>query len=167
MEERPRKAYLIPGGEFGAIGWPFLPKSAAEFTLDRREVTGDQQMCVLSYRIPAERTSIVMSVNGASVPLAYHGLTDAVCTTGEVHRLQIVTDIGKGPAQVNGTRLVNVGMELDIRYAPYAIAAASYILPSHAVLKGLFHTTLTRADIDFGNYRKYDVTSNIRFDDVR
>jgi hypothetical protein len=167
IEQRVKKGYLIPGGEFGAISWPFLPKSAAEFALDHREVVGGQTVCVLSYIVPSGRTNIVMGVNGASVPLAYHGVIEAVCDTGEIHRLEIVTDIGKGPGRVNGTRLVNVGMELDIRYAPYSIAGVSYLLPSHAILKGLFHTTLTRADIDFDNYRKYEVNSNISFDDVR
>jgi hypothetical protein len=53
------------------------------------------------------------------------------------------------------------------QYAPYSIAKVSYILPSHAVLKGVFDTTLMRADIDFHDYRKYEVRSNLSFDDVR
>lgn len=167
MDQRVKKGYLIPGGEFGAISWPFFPKGAAEFALDHRDVAGDRTVCVLSYSVPSGRTNMVMSVNGARVSLAYHGVIEAVCDTGEIHRLEIVSDIGRGPGRVNSTRLINVGMELDIRYAPYSIAGVSYLLPSHAVLKGLFHTTLTRADIDFDNYRKYEVNSNIRFDDVR
>ncbi len=167
MDQRVKKGYLIPGGEFAAMNKPFSPKSAAEFTLDHREIAGGQVVCFLNYRVPTERTTIVMGVNGAKIPLGYHGVIEAVCDTGEIHRLQIVTDIGKGPGRINGKNLVDVGMELDIRYAPCNIAEASYLLPSHAVLRGLFYTTLTRADIDFHNYRKYEVRSNITFDDVR
>jgi hypothetical protein len=167
MDQRVKKGYLTPSGEFGAMDEPFSPKSAAEFALDHRETAGGQAMCFLSYRVPTERTTIVMGVNLAKVPLGYHGVIEAVYDTGEIHRLQIVTDIGKGPGRINGKNLVDVGMELDIRYAPYSISEASYLLPSHAVLKGLFYTTLTRADIDFHNYRKYEVRTNITFDDVR
>ena len=85
-----------------------------------------------------------MGVNGAKIPLGYHGVIEAVCDTGEIHRLQIVTDIGKGPGRINGKNLVDVGMELDIRYAPYSIAEASYLLPSRAILRGVL-TQLSRA----------------------
>src|SRR5580692_9796501 len=34
MDQRVKKGYLTPGGEFGAMNGPFSPKSAAEFVLD-------------------------------------------------------------------------------------------------------------------------------------
>jgi len=59
-----------------------------------------------------------------------------------------------------------VGMQLDVFYEPVRVGENEFLLPHHAVLTGLFGKTLTRADIEFSEYRKYISNSTITFDPV-
>ena len=167
LEKRVKKGYLIPGGEFVALNRVFDPKAAADLTFDHREAGNDRTGCVFRYQVPVARTNIGMSVNGEQVPLGYRGFIDSDCETGEVRRVRVATDPGFAHLGRDGKRVIPVGEQLDIRYEPVEISGNHYLLPSHAVLTGLFNTALTRADIDFTNYRKYSSSSNVSFDDVR
>lgn len=164
LEQRVKKGYYIPGGEFAAMSWVFDPKAAAVFTFDRRETREGHASCLFRYEIPVERTNMVMHVNGESVPLGHQGSVDADCETTEVRLVRIASDPGVAHF---GKRLIPVGLQLEVRYEPIEIGGTRYLLPSHAVLTGLFNTGLTRADLDFSNYRKYSSNSTISFDDVR
>ena len=164
LEKRVKKGYLIPGGEFAALNRLFDPKGAADFTFDHREVRNDRAVCVFRYQVPLARTNLIMGVNGEKVPLGHRGFIDADCETGEARRVRIATDPGVAHF---GKRAIPVAVQLDILYEPVEIDGNHCLLPSHAVLTGLFYKTLTRADIDFTNYRKYSSISNILFDDVR
>jgi hypothetical protein len=167
LEKRVKKGYLIPRGEFAALNRIFDPKAAADFTFDHREADNDRAVCVFRYQVPVARTNIVMGVNMEKVPLGYRGFIDADCQTGEARRVRIASDPAFAHFGTDGKRAIPVGMQLDIRYERVEISGNRYLLPSHAVLTGLFNKTLTRADIDFTNYRKYSSSSNISFDDVR
>lgn len=168
LDQRVKKGYLIPGGEFGTMGRIFEPKVAAEFSMDHRETLDGRAMCVLKYTVPTERTNVIMGGNGAKAVLGYHGYVDADCETAEVRRVRVVTDRGKLPRNPSkGASLIDVSMELDVSFRPVAISGTSYLLPGHAALTGLFATVLTRAEIDFHDYRKYEVSSAVSFDDVR
>ena len=164
LEQRVKKGYFLPGGEFAALSWVFDPDAAAEFTLDHRETHNGRALCVFHYRIPVERTNATMGVNGEKVPLGHQGFVDADCETGEVHRVRYATD----PAIAHsGKRRIPVGTRLDVQYEPIEIGGNQFLLPSHAVLTGQFNTRLTRADIDFSNYRKYSSNSTILFDEAK
>ncbi len=164
LEQRVKKGYYTPGGEFAAMSWVFDPKPAAEFTFDHRETREGRPFCVFRYQVPIERTNIILTVNLEKVPLAYKGSVDADCETAEVHAVRIATDPGVAHF---GKRQIPVGLQLEVRYEPIEIGGNRYLLPSHAKLAGLFNTGITRADLDFSNYRKYSSNSTISFDDVR
>lgn len=164
LEQRVKKGYYTPGGEFAAMSWVFDTKAAAEFTFDHRETREGRAFCVFRYQVPVERTNIIMNVNLEKVPLGYQGSVDADCETAEVHAVRIATDPGVAHF---GKRRIPVGLKLEVRYEPIEIGGNRYLLPSHAELAGLFNTGITRADLDFSNYRKYSSNSTISFDDVR
>ena len=45
------------------------------------------------------------------------------------------------------------------------VGSNAFLLPQDAVEIGIFGKTLTKAEIKFQQYRKYDSSSNITFDD--
>jgi|SRR5579871_976977 len=158
LEQRVKKGYLTPGGEFAAMSRVFDPKAAADFTFDHRETREGHPFCVFRYQVPLERTNIKMHVNLEVVPVGYKGSVDADCETAEVHTVRIATDPGIAHF---GKREIPVGLKLEVRYEPIEISGNGYLLPRHADLTGLFNTRLTRADLDFSNYRKYSSNSTI------
>jgi hypothetical protein len=162
LERRVKEGYLLPGGEFGALAWVFDLKANPEFTLDHREtnVLG-RAICVFAYRIPLERTNITFHVDSARVRLGHRGLIHADCDSSEVLRVQIATDPG---VTYRNNRPLPVGMKLDVVYETTRIGDSEFLLPRTAELTGLFNTTLTRGDIGFTRYRKYETNSTVTFD---
>ncbi len=64
-----------------------------------------------------------------------------------------------------GTILKVIGTQLDLRYAPASIGGHEFLLPQQAVEVAPFGKTLTKMEMQFRDYRKYDSSSNITFDD--
>jgi hypothetical protein len=163
LEERIKKGYFRPGGEFGtSLMKIFDPKAAAEFEWDREESIDGVRTCVFRYRVPLETSTQVMHSDGDNVKMAHHGFVFADCDTAAVRRIQIVTE----PASVfrDGRRLA-LGMQADIRYRPTVIASKEFLLPHRAEEIVRFDQTLTKVEIQFQQYRKYESSSNITFDD--
>ncbi len=163
LEERIKKGYFRPGGEFGtSLMKIFAPKAAAEFEWDREESIDGVRTCVFRYRVPLETSTQVMHSDGDNVKMAHHGFVFADCDTAAVRRIQIVTE----PASVfrDGRRLA-LGMQADIRYRPTVIASKEFLLPHRAEEIVRFDQTLTKVEIQFQQYRKYESSSNITFDD--
>lgn len=70
------------------------------------------------------------------------------------------------PAAVKqGGRDIALGYELDVRFAFTAIAGQEFLLPRIAESTALFDKTLTKAEVKFQQYRKYDTNSTITFGD--
>ncbi len=154
LEKRIRKGYFRPGGEFGtALRWIFDPKAAAEFNWDHD--------CVFRYRVPEPTSTYVMRADADYVRMAHHGFVTADCSSGMVTRIQIETE----PASVirRGSK-VALGMQLDVRYGVASVASKEFLLPREAVEIGHFGKTLTKAEIQFGDYRRYEANSKITFD---
>ena len=93
--------------------------------------------------------------------LGHSGFIHADCDSAAVLRVQVASDLG---AAYSGR--IPVGMKLDVYYEPARIGESEFLLPHHAVLTGLYDNILTRADIEFSAYRKYDSNSTITFDPV-
>ena len=164
LDKRTKKGYYIPNGEFGAIAWVLGPNADGDYTFERRFTAGGRELCSFSYRLPLERTNAAIYVNGNRVPLSHHGSVDADCNTAEVRAIHFENDPGEAKV---GRRRVLVGMRLDADYEEVVIGGTRYLLPRRATLVGRFHTQLTRADIEFTNYRKYTTDATITYDDVR
>ncbi len=162
-DKRVKRGYWTPGGEFGSsLLYIFGPKVAAEFTWDHEESAGDARSCVFRYHVPVATSSLVINADMDHVKVAHGGFVTADCNTGAVMRFQLKTE----PASVKrGGRDIAIGMELDLRYAMTAIGSGEFLLPQHAIEMAPFGPTETKAEIDFRDYRKYEASSNIVFDD--
>ncbi len=154
--------YFRPGGEFGtALKSIFDSKADAEFNWDHEEPDGGQRLCVFRYRVPQATSMRGLQVDSDKVVFAYHGFVYANCESGAVMRIQIETE----PAAVTrkGRRLA-VGTQLDLRYRPTAIGTKEFLLPQSAEEVSRFGQTLTRAEIQFQKYQKFQADSKIIFD---
>lgn len=162
-EKRVKKGNWTPGGEFGSsLRLIFQPRAAAEFVWDHEETSAGKRVCVFRYRVPLATTTYEIQADLDHVKMGHHGFVTAECDTGAVRRIRIETD----PASVKRHgEDVAIGMRLDLRYAPVSIGSSEFLLPEQAVEIAPFGKTLTKAEIRFEQYRKYDSTSNITFDD--
>jgi hypothetical protein len=162
LAKRLRKGPFRPGGEFGSrLRHIFVPIAQAQFTWDRTEEIGGRRTCVFRYRVAEETSTLAMEVNAQSITLAHHGFVHADCETGSVLRIEIETD----PAWAwMGGRRNEVGAQVDLRYGMVSIGAKEFLVPLEAVEIARFGPTLSKADIKFLNYRKYDADSSIKFD---
>jgi hypothetical protein len=162
MEKRVKKGYFIPGGEFGSsLRKIFDPQAAAQFAWDHEESIAGKRSCVFRYRVPVATTTMVINADADHVKMAHHGFVSADCDTGTVTRIQIETE----PASVTRHgQQVAIGMQLDVRYGPTMIASKEFLLPQQAVEIAPFGKTLTKAKIEFQQYRKYESNSSITFD---
>jgi hypothetical protein len=163
LEKRVKKGYFTPGGEFGSsLQMIFTPKAAAEFEWDHEESMAGKRSCVFRYRVPVATTTLVINADADHVKMAHHGFVSADCDTGMVARIQIETE----PAYVKRIgRKIAIGMQLDVRYGPATIASKEFLLPQQAIEIAPFGKTLTKAEIEFQQYRKYESNSSITFDD--
>lgn len=162
-EKKVKRGYWTPGGEFGSsLLTIFAPKVAAEFEWDREEVSAGTRSCVFRYRVPVTTSDYVIQADLDHVKMAHRGFVTADCETGGVTRIQMETE----PASVKrGGRDLAIGMQLDLRYGPTKIGGKEFLLPREAVEIAPFGKTLTKVEIQFRDYRKYDSSSNITFDD--
>ncbi len=162
-EKGVKKGYFIPHGEFGtSLRWIFDPKAAAEFEWDHEEASAGKRSCIFRYRVPVATTTYTMRADADRVKLAHHGFVTADCDTAAVTRIQIETD--RASVRRNGQNLT-IGMQLDLRYGPTTIADREFLLPLEAVEIAPFGRTLTKVQIQFRQYRKYEASSNIIWDD--
>jgi hypothetical protein len=163
LEKRVKKGYFTPKGEFGsALRWIFDPKAQASFEWDGVEDSGGVRVCVFRYQVAKETTTVIMQADRNRVPLGHHGVVAADCETGAVMRFQMESEIGA--VQRHGHDLA-VGSKLEARYGSVAIGDREFLLPQSAVEVAVFGQSLTKAEIAFGHYRKYDTSSIIKFDD--
>jgi hypothetical protein len=164
LEKRVRKGYFRPGGEFGtALLWIFDPKAAAEFEWDHEERSADERSCVFRYRVAAATSTLWMTADLDHVRLGHKGFVEADCETGALRRIHIESE----PASVtrSGEKFA-IGVQLDVRYGLATIASREFLVPQQAVEIAPFGKTLTKAEIQFQQYRKYDSSSSITFDDA-
>jgi hypothetical protein len=162
LGRRLKKGYFQPGGEFGSrLRKIFEPDQDAEFLWDRDEQIGGRRACVFRYRIPEATSTMAMQVDLESVTLGHHGFVHADCETGTVLRIEMETD----RAWVHlGGRRSEIGAQVDLRYGTVTISGKEFLVPLEAVEIARFDRSLTKADIKFKNYRKYDADSSIKFE---
>jgi len=162
-EKGVKKGYFRPGLEFGtSLRQIFNARAAAQFEWDHEESSSGERSCVFRYRVPLETTTYMMVADADHVKLAHHGFVTSDCDTGAVTRIQIETE----PASVRRMgRDVEIGVQLDVLYGPVRIGEKEFLLPTQAVEIARFYKTLTKVELEFRDYRKYDSNSTIVFDD--
>jgi len=163
-EKRVKQGYFNPGGEFGtAFRWIFDPKVKAEFVWDHAEGVGTKRVCVFRYSVAASASTMIMHADLDRVPMGHRGFVHANCDTGMVLRIHIETD----PAFVQRRgKPVAVGTKLDVGYGLTTIASKEFLLPQEAEEVAIFDKTLTKAKIEFQQYRKYESNSTIHFEET-
>jgi hypothetical protein len=164
-EERIKRGnYFTPGGEFGAMEWVFNSSARADFEFAREDSGAAERLCVFRYRIPLERTNAIFNINQQQVRAAHAGFVHVDCASAEIRRIEVETE----PASAQfGENRVPIAIRLDIRYAKTRIADAEFLLPREAELTGRFNATLTRAQIQFEDYRKYEASTTITFEEPK
>lgn len=162
LEKRIHKGYFRPSGEFGtSLTRIFDPKAAAEFEWDHEENNDGVHSCVFRYRVPLATSTLIMASEEDRVKMAHHGFVSADCEAGAITRIQIETE----PASVvRDWRDLAIGVQIDVSYRPTTIADKEFLLPQRAIETARFGNTLTKVEIEFTQYRKYDSSSNITFD---
>jgi len=60
---------------------------------------------------------------------------------------------------------IAIGMMLDVTYRRIAIGDKEFILPERALETAAFGKSVTKSELTFDRYHKYDSSSDIRFDD--
>ncbi|SPE43454.1 conserved exported hypothetical protein [Candidatus Sulfopaludibacter sp. SbA3] len=162
LEKRIKQGYFTSGGEFGSkLQQIFDPKANAEFQWDHEEQSTGKRSCVFRYNVPLATTNMVMQVNLQYIKLGYHGFVYADCDSGAVTRFQMESDV---PTIKEHGHDIKIGSQIEVRYGLVIIGAKEFLLPLEALSIGRFHTTLTKAEIRFQEYRKYDSSSTITFD---
>jgi hypothetical protein len=157
-----KPGYFLPSGEFGtALGYIFDPKAAAQFEWDHAEQGGAQQVCVFRYRVSASESTIVMYSDGEQTYLGHHGIIYADCKSAMPTRRHIESE----PASVRrGIFKVALGWHIDVRYAMTPIGERKFLLPQNAEEIVRFGNSLTKVEIQFQQYRKYESNSTVTFD---
>jgi len=154
--------YLTPGGEFASMLLKiFDPKAHAEFQWDHDE-TDAAHTCVFRYNVPQASSTEVIQADRDRVQVGHRGLVWANCDTGAVTRFQLESDIGE---VVRIGRRMQVGFRTEVRYEPTTIGSQEFLLPQSATVTSLFYKTWTKVEILFQQYRKYDASSTVKFDE--
>jgi len=139
-------------GEFGSmLKGVFDPKVNANFVWDRRE--GNQ--CIFRYSVDKATSSLTVRTKSEHFTIAHHGSIYADCETGMVLRLTSESIPGGSP----------FAFRTEIQYAPADIAGHTFLLPLTVENLSVNGKTLTKADLRFENYRKYDASTSIHFED--
>jgi hypothetical protein len=159
LEKRIKGGYFKGYGQFGsALQNIFAVQANARFEWDH----GESGTCVLRYRVDRSSSTIVITADLDKVRLGHRGMVWANCESGAVTRF--VTETDQGEVRRAGRR-VPLGYRLDVVYSPTTIGSTEYLLPESAVQTALFYKTWTRAEIQFRQYRKYDASSSIKFEE--
>jgi len=149
-------------GEFGTrLFAVFDPRSHAEFkwkgwgTLRRRKVAR------FSYRIVQEHTSFLIQYGPDSkgpnaIVVPYHG---EVLVDAETHMVLRLTQT----AEIPSTFPISAN-DSWVEYDYADVGGKSFLLPTHAYSKTRSGRFVAENNIDFRDYRKFQIESNITFD---
>lgn len=139
------------GGEFALLGHIFGTKAQAEFAFERQE----HDVCVFRYHVPETTAPFVVSMGRLPVRLGHGVEVFSVCATGVVTRVDAASD--KEPDK-------GIEMRTSIRFAPVDIGGKTFQMPQTAEDISRVGNNLTKADVTFSGYRKYDSSSSVHFE---
>ncbi len=158
-----RKGYWIPAGSLGN-------RSCLSSRRRRRQSFGGITRSRLArgvdafFNIPyrTRPTTYEIQADADHVRLGHSGFVTADCETGEILRMQMRTEPG---SVKRGIANLEIGLNLYVRYGPVTIGGQEFLLPQDSSQMSSFGKTVTRVEIRFSDYRRFDSSSSIRFDD--
>ncbi len=151
-QARIAKGYTRTSGEFGTLMRSvFRPESKARFEWRSRA----DNVCAFNYEILVENSTMTITTGTKRIPLAFGGTVYANCDTGKITRINAVS---------RGVR-PDEALSADVDYGPTKIGDREFFLPIRAVSTSRHGNTVTKAEIKFTNYRKYDAASTLKFDE--
>ena len=153
-------------GEFGGLMVEIMdPGREATLEWDRWEVLRGRRMAVLRYSVDQKHSSYCLRVPVTAaqpqewtITIAHHGFVYVDPQTGAIGRLISYGGDVPTPFPINAS-----GDVLD--YAEFSIAGNRFVLPLRAVSYQRTQRRETREEIEFSEYRKFESTSNVRFDE--
>jgi len=146
-------------GEFGSILRSiFLPRTEAEFAWQDWFTLRGKRMHVYGYRVRAFKSSYHVEVPEKSLDLVtgYHGLIFIDSENHFVHRITLHAD--EIPLSFP---IQDISITLDYDYT--RIGDADYLLPLQFELRSREGAQVIRNEVDYGNYRKFNVVSVITY----
>jgi hypothetical protein len=158
-----KKGYgtLTSSGEFGGmLRQVFDPFANAEFTWDHDGIEEGRNLCSFRYNVLRANSRYRVGDRDDHLTVAHHGVVHADCNTGAVMRIQMASE--SRPVTRSGHEVV-FSSQVDVRYRPASIGATEFLLPDSAETIIRSDATLTRAEIQFRNYHKFQADSKIVF----
>ncbi|HEY1758991.1 MAG TPA: hypothetical protein VGG72_26700 [Bryobacteraceae bacterium] len=136
-------------------GWIFGPHVNTRFDWSRWETRAGRRVAVFSFQVPPSVSTHPLANEEKSFLVGYHGLIFADPATGDMARLEAAMDPPKDfPFQEDA---------FEIDYGQVDIAGQQFLLPVNSVGWVREGKTLTRNDIEIGQYRKYGAAATVTF----
>jgi hypothetical protein len=138
---------IVPASIFG-------PLAQAQFAWNRWETLEGRRMAVFAFTVaPLFKNN---PSGKHTYLIGFHGLVFGTADDGVVLRLEVHVDDPEGyPFQESGW---------DIDYGQVPISGRELLLPVEAVARYRVDKMLTRNEIQFTGYRKYEADSKVTFD---
>lgn len=150
----------VSAGEFGTMmSEIFEPRSQAQFTWDHWATLRGRRTYVFAYDIAQENSQyhIIETDTKREIVPAYRGLIYIDRDT------KMVTKITLNPYDIPSDFPIREAHE-SLDYDFQTIGDMQYMLPLKAVLTSKLSRFMTRNDIEFRLYRKFETGSTIKFD---
>jgi hypothetical protein len=138
---------IVPASIFG-------PLANGQFAWLRWDTLDGRRMAVFAFKVPPLFKNYPDGKRGYMI--GFHGLVYGAADDGTVMRLEVHVD---GPA---GYPFQESGWDID--YGTVSIAGRELLLPVKAVARYRVDKLLTRNEIQFTGYRKYEADSRVTFD---
>jgi hypothetical protein len=136
-------------------GWIFGPQAQTRFDWSRWETRDGRSVAVFAFRVPPSIATHPLVNQSETFLVGYHGLIYADPASGDMARLEAQMDAPKDfPFQEDA---------FEIDYGQVDIAGQPFLLPVKSVGWVREGKTLTRNEIEFGEYRKYRADATVTF----
>ncbi len=155
-EKKVKSGYTRTSGEFGSMMRAvFEARSRADFQWDHMTPTSERNVCVFNFHVDRENSSMGLRTEFRRIMLSYGGYVSADCATGQILRIASDSEPDRSGFLIHTA----------IRYGPVTISDREFFLPTTVENISGFDRTLTKAEMRFENYRKYDADTSIKFED--
>lgn len=135
--------------------WIFGSQVHTRFDWSRWETQGEHSVAVFTFQVPPSIATHPLVNQDETFLVGYHGLIYADPASGDMVRLEAHMDAPKDfPFQEDA---------FEIDYGQVDIAGQPFLLPVKSVGWVREGKTLTRNEIEFGDYRKYGADATVTF----
>ncbi len=136
-------------------GWIFGPQVKTRFDWSRWDTREGHRVSVFAFQVPPSILTHPLANQSQSFLVGYHGLIYADPSTGDMARLEAHMDAPKDfPFQEDA---------FEIDYGQVDIAGQQFLLPVSSVGWVREGKLLTRNEIAFAEYRKYEADTTVTF----